>query len=424
MGAEVVWMATVDHPDLGELEWSVTEYPEGAISGTPDHDVNGHELQTDFSFDFDFDQPEPDYDDDVDEDDDYTLPASITNGDAEEMRAWFFENYEDPANSLPYSSGDGGYQWINGGPYTPLEALQEEFDRTYSFEAIEAVANSIQDEDGSYEWSPLDREEPSEARVVRLAERLDRHLPLAETIVPNEATGAFNVVAKLAAKPNFLRSTLSQVEDALEDCLASASNGLREEDLEVRKLRRMLSKYASDPQRIEMDATSVHNSILTKIGTEELPRSGEIQNLLDALRDAAQGIRGTDPEIAENRRILQATTVPELTPEVLQTIQEAAPVIDAITEGELQEEMREDIAVLADYNGELSGVRRRDGFGHDEIVRVTGRLSRIYSALKKTPDLMKKIEENPVIKLIGSVTVIVGAISSVVAGIGWLFSFL
>jgi DNA-binding transcriptional LysR family regulator len=173
-----------------------------------------------------------------------------------------------------------------------------------------------------------------------------------------------------------------------------------------------------------MDATSVHNSILTKIGTEELPRSGEIQNLLDALRDAAQGIRGTDLEIAENRRILQATTVPELTPKVLQTIQDAAPVIDAITEGELQEEMREDIAVLADYDGELSGVRRRDSFGHDEIVRVTGRLSRIYSALKKTPDLMKKIEDNPVIKLTGSVTVIVGAISSVIAGIGWLFSFL
>jgi hypothetical protein len=432
MGPEVLWTARIDHPDLGELEWSVTEYPQGAISGTPEADVNGHELQRDFHFEVDF--PEPDVDpEDPDEDDEYDgnsdvapLPASITNGDAEEMRQWFLENYEDPTNSLPYSSGDGGYQWINGGPYTPLEALQEEFDRTYSFEAMETVAKSIEDEDGTYEWSPRDREEPSEDRIFRLAERLDRHLPLAESIVSNEETGVFNIIARLAVKPNFLRSTLSQVEDALEDCLASQSNGLKEEDLEVRKLRRMLSKYADDPQRIEMDTTSVHNSILTKIGTEELPRSGEIQNLLDALRDAAQGIRGTDPDIAVNRRILQATNVPELSPEVIQTIQNAAPVIEAITEGELQEQMRDDIALLADYNGQLSGVSRRDGFGHDEIVRVTGRLSRIFLALKKTPDLIKKIEGSAIIKLgniIGSVAGIMTAITGVVAGIGWLFNF-
>ncbi|WP_430250782.1 hypothetical protein [Neorhizobium sp. DAR64860/K0K1] len=424
MGPEVLWTARVYHPVLGELEWSVTEYPEGAISGTPEADVNGHELETDFDFQIDYSAPDVDPEEPDEDDVVAPLPASITNGDADEMRQWFFENYEDPANSLPYSSGDGGYQWINGGPYTPLEALQEEFDRTYSFEAIEVVAKSIEDEDGTYEWSPRDREEPSDDRIIRLAERLDRHLPLAERIVSNKETGAFNIVAKLAVKPNFLRSTLSQVEDALEDCLASASNGLREEDLEVRKLRRMLSKYANDPQMIEMDATSVHNSILTKIGTEELPRSGEIHNLLDALRDAARGIRGTDPDIAENRRILQATNVPELSPEVIQTIQDAAPVIEAITEGALQEQMREDIAVLTDYSGQLVEVSRRDGYGHDEIVRVTGRLSRILLAIKKTTELAKRIENSTIITLIVSVTAVVTAISSVIAGASWLFSFL
>lgn len=429
MGPEVIWVARIDHPDLGELEWSVTEYPMGAISFSK-IDLNGHELRTDFQFEVDFPEPdlEPEEPDEDDEDDVVDpLPASITNGDAEEMRAWFLENYEDPANSLPYSSGDGGYQWVNGGPYTPLEALQEEFDRTYSFEAIEVVAKSIEDEDGTYDWSPRDRDESSESRVFRLAERLDRHLPLAERIVSSEETGAFNIIAKLAAKPNLLRTTLSRVEDALEDCLASPSNGLSEQDHEVHRIRRMLSKYADDPQRIEMDATTARNSILKKIRTQEIPQSDQIEDLADALRDAAQSIRATDPDIAENRHILQSTNVPELSPEVIQTIQDAAPVIEAITEGELQEQMRDDIAVLADYNGQLSGVSRREGFGHDEIVRVTGRLSRIFLAIKRTPDLIKKIEGSAIMKLgniVGSVTGIMTVITGIVAGVGWLFSFL
>lgn len=426
MGAEVLWTAHIDHPELGDLEWSVTEYPIGAISDTPDHDVNGHEMQTDFHFEVDYEQPEPDFDESDDDDDPASLPTSVINGDAEEMRQWFLQNYEDPANSLPYSSGDGGYQWINGGPYTPLEALQEEFDRTYSFEAIEVVAKSIEDEDGTYEWSRRDREESSENRIFRIAERLDRHLPLAERIVSNEETGAFNIVAKLAIKPNFLRTTLSSVEDALDDCLASPSNGLSEQDHEVRKIRRMLSKYAEDPQRIEMDATSARNSILRKVRTEELPHSDEIQDLTDALRDAAQSIRGTDSDIAENRQILQSTNIPQVSPEVIQAIQDAAPVLDVITEGDLQEQMRDDIAVLAEYDGQLGSVTRRDGFGHDEIIRVAGRVSRIILAIRKTTGVIRKIEDSSAIKvgdIIGSVTGIIGFLGGIITAVSWLIKF-
>ncbi|NTB88354.1 hypothetical protein G6M36_25585 [Agrobacterium tumefaciens] len=431
MGPEVLWVARVYHQELGELEWSVTEYPEGAISGTPGADVNGHELETDFDFQIGYSQPDVDPDDPYEDDDNEdgyvsSLLSSVTSGDAEEMREWFHANYEDPANSLPHSSADGGYQWINGGPYTTLEALQDEFDRTYSFEAIEAVAKSIEDEDGTYDWSPRDRKESSEERIFRLAERLNRHLPLAERIVPNEETGAFKIVANLAAKPNLLRTTLSRVEDALNDCLASASNGLSEQDHEVHKIRRMLSKYADDPQRIEMDATSARNSILKKIRTQELPKSAEIEDLTDALRDAAQGIRGTDPDIAENRHILQSTTIPELSPDVIQIIQDAAPVIEAITEGELQKQMRDDIAVLADYNGQLSGVGRCDGFGHDEIVRVTGRVSRMILAIRKTPEIVKKIADSSTIKvgdIIGSVTGIISFLGGIVTAVSWLIKF-
>lgn len=416
MGPEVLWVARIDHPELGDLEWSITEYPVGAISGTPQADLNGHELHTNFSFEIDYSDPDPDDDDD----DVVPLPTSITNGDTKEMAEWFHAHYEDPANSLPYSSADGGYQWINGGPYEPLEVLQEEFDRVYSFDTIEAAAQAIVDEDGTYEWTPRDDAEADEDRVLRAAARLDRHLPLAERLVFNEESGTFGVVAALIGKPDLLQATLSQIQDALNDCLASQSNGLSEQDHEVRKLRRMLSIYANDPQRIEMDATSVRNSLLAKMRSEELPHSEEIQDLVNALRDAAQGLRATDPNIAENRRILQSATMSQLTPEALGAIEEAAPVLEAITEGDLHEQMRDDLAVLAEYDGQLSGVTRSDGLGHDEVARIVGRTARMLLAIRKSSDTISKLEASTPIK----VGKIIGALTILVSAGAKMFSFL
>jgi hypothetical protein len=41
----------------------------------------------------------------------------------ETMRAWFLENYEDPAERTPYESREGGYIYIWGGPYDAGEEL-------------------------------------------------------------------------------------------------------------------------------------------------------------------------------------------------------------------------------------------------------------------------------------------------------------
>lgn len=45
----------------------------------------------------------------------------------EELVEWFFENYEDPANGVPYESAEGGYQYVFGGPYDAREALESRF---------------------------------------------------------------------------------------------------------------------------------------------------------------------------------------------------------------------------------------------------------------------------------------------------------
>lgn len=44
-----------------------------------------------------------------------------------ELIDWFNEEYEDPAQHVSYDSGEGGYQYVNGGPYDASEVLSEEY---------------------------------------------------------------------------------------------------------------------------------------------------------------------------------------------------------------------------------------------------------------------------------------------------------
>lgn len=67
----------------------------------------------------------------------------------EEMIEWFYENYEDPANGVPYESREGGYQYYAGGPYDPMEELQDQFPDV-PFERVERAAAEIY-RDG-FEW--------------------------------------------------------------------------------------------------------------------------------------------------------------------------------------------------------------------------------------------------------------------------------
>ena len=71
----------------------------------------------------------------------------------EVMKAWFYENFEDPAEQTPYVSAEGGYQWIWGGPFDASEVLSSEFGEHVPEEVIEAVVAEVQ-ADGLYDWAP------------------------------------------------------------------------------------------------------------------------------------------------------------------------------------------------------------------------------------------------------------------------------
>ena len=102
------------------------------------------------------------------------------------MVSWFYENYEDPAQRLPYNSREGGYQWIFGGPTSADEALQDEFSSFVDYGVIQRAVEEIEAE--GLEWSPipddedfLGDEERSRAELLsvlaELRERLEERLP-------------------------------------------------------------------------------------------------------------------------------------------------------------------------------------------------------------------------------------------------------
>jgi hypothetical protein len=72
------------------------------------------------------------------------------------MRAWFFQNYEDPANETPHESESGGYQFVWGGPYDARDELFDEFGDFIDEKLIEELIEEVE-EGGITDWAPTSR---------------------------------------------------------------------------------------------------------------------------------------------------------------------------------------------------------------------------------------------------------------------------
>jgi hypothetical protein len=77
-----------------------------------------------------------------------------------EMLAWFYGNYADPVEMCPYESAEGGYQYIWGGPYSAIVALESEFGGIASEALIAEVAEWLNDI--CWEWSGRPEDEPND----------------------------------------------------------------------------------------------------------------------------------------------------------------------------------------------------------------------------------------------------------------------
>lgn len=65
------------------------------------------------------------------------------------MVEWFFENYKDPAEGVPYDTREGGYQYFAGGPYDAQDVLIGKFSRMPHEDIGEAVQQIDQN---GHEW--------------------------------------------------------------------------------------------------------------------------------------------------------------------------------------------------------------------------------------------------------------------------------
>jgi hypothetical protein len=89
--------------------------------------------------------------------DDEWLKDAPEEDQIEAMRRWFHARYEDPANETPYSSEDGGYLFVWGGPYDPSDEIQERFGGVIPYEVMEKLIHELWSEAGD-EWAPIEHE--------------------------------------------------------------------------------------------------------------------------------------------------------------------------------------------------------------------------------------------------------------------------
>ena len=166
----------------------------------------------------------------------------------------------------------------------------------------------------------------------------------------------------------------------------------------------MLERYGNNPQRIEMDCTSVYQSLTRQMveseaGFQDLPASEDNLALREAVQNAARGIRATHPDIAENRRILVDQALRELTDEQLAELRDAEPVLEAISDEALGREFKEDVLYLTEEMRREpprtleAGERNPVLAGYDEKVRIFNGAAGIAILLQKYTAILDKVSE-------------------------------
>ena len=250
------------------------------------------------------------------------------------------------------------------------------------------------------------------------AHHLTKRAPQEENIEFDGSTGKFKLVHLPPAKPDLLGATLDQISDALEDCLENLSNGLHERSRETKVLQRAALKYANNPQRLEMDFTSVHASMMRQISVDELPASEENLALVNAVQEGALGIRATHPDIAENRAILQQRAMAEMSEEDRQVVKEALPVIEDISDEVLAEDFSDDIGYIVEAEVEAEncrklGIAERNPAlaAQDEKVRVFSRAAKMFLLIKKSPDAIHAIDKSATYKAARIVTTLAALVT-------------
>lgn len=164
MGPETEYEAALSHNELGDLTWSLWEYPAGAENYQSNR-LNGHELLENFEISLEHD-PEDSYDPSdyggdklyyAEDDPNGLTPGELRSKGAEDqvnyLAWWFLSFHEDPSLETPYNGREGGFLYIHGGPFDARTEIEQEFHSFISQAVIDQAVEEVEAE-GILEWAP------------------------------------------------------------------------------------------------------------------------------------------------------------------------------------------------------------------------------------------------------------------------------
>ena len=135
------------------------------------------------------------------------------------LQAWFYQNYEDPAERTPYESAEGGYIWIWGGPYDAKEELSGVFYQYVDESVIDEVVEEL--EHYCVDWAPTDKPGDYEDYFVDDISSITKvHETLLEALDNIEGLAAVEVPPEL--KSQFLRLLFANAITTMETFLSDA----------------------------------------------------------------------------------------------------------------------------------------------------------------------------------------------------------
>lgn len=163
MGPETIYEAVVVHDELGDLRWTISEYPV-EMENFKETSVGDHKVIEDFEYGL---EHEPDFNEESPENlrqrfkNNPEITQALTKATlVRYLVDWFHYFFEDPANETPYNSREGGYLFIKGGPYNAEEELRDNFEDVVPEDALMAAVEEIQS-DGLFDWAPSPRHQAS-----------------------------------------------------------------------------------------------------------------------------------------------------------------------------------------------------------------------------------------------------------------------
>ncbi|SLN42885.1 hypothetical protein PSJ8397_02182 [Pseudooctadecabacter jejudonensis] len=209
-----------------------------------------------------------------------------------------------------------------------------------------------------------------EARL--LAERA----PLAERIVFDEDSEIFTVEPIPLENAPLIQTITQRIEDCLDDAL-NGCNGLRPDESVVTKLRRANSRYSNNPQRLEMDYTAAAASLRRLSDSGEIAETEDNLDLREAVEDGVRALRANHPDIAANRHQLAKLRMAEMDSDAVDLLEDAKPVLEALSSGALQEDFADDIPQLINDATLPLPTGAPPLPGADEATRIFSRVSRM-----------------------------------------------